>query len=152
MKIDSATKMIARILALTLVVMATASGASWRCLDGTLCQANCGMGSVHGTANPVTVQLGSECGYCPEASVLSAAGPSSAGISHPSGCILSAEERPLLSVQEQTLPTLEFASVIPAGVEFNRPARAESTTASPIPLNRDHFERPYIGRAPPFAS
>ena len=152
MRIPAATRMIARILALTLVVMASASGGSWRCLDGTLCQADCGMGAGHGAANAITVLSDSECGSCPESRAFTGGRPSSLGVSNQSSCFLSADERPVPSVQERAPIPLELVSLIPAAVELVLTPRAEAATTSEPPSIQERSRRPYIGRAPPLAS
>ena len=148
MRISTATRMTSRILALTLVIMASASGGSWRCLDGTPCHADCGMEAGHALVTEVT----NACGMCPGSSVLIPASSSSARLSAPNGCILDADERPLVLVQEWNPIPLDGLATLPTAPEVIEFAQVQIPNVTYVDSYQKHLRRPDSGRSPPVVS
>src|SRR5688500_4559482 len=152
MRISTATRVISRVMALTLVFMASASAGTWRCLDGTPCQPECGMGGSHAAVAEVTNRLDSACGRCPGSSVLNPNASSTTGLFAPNGCILSADERSLVSVQEGNGIPLDGPATLAVAPKVSQSARGLIPAVSYIIFFQKHLQRPAFGRAPPLVS
>jgi hypothetical protein len=142
------------LLALALLVMTLPSGASWQCLNGTPCPANCPMlksstkASVQNCAAPAA---SAHCSHC------SAASPAArvTGNQHRVACttpvcVLRYSSQPTISLTNKQILTLPLLALPPPSPVAAAPVKAASV---PVPTTLSfypqRFLRPTSGRAPP---
>ncbi len=144
------------LLTLAMVVLALPSGASWQCLDGTPCPANCPMlrASSSRTASCAT-SSGKHCSLCtPRAAALITSPHHGSAIACTSPkCVVRVSERPASTLQQGVkfhVPLLALPP--PAPVQFTF-VISETTLLISFPIRLyfypQRFLRPASGRAPP---
>jgi hypothetical protein len=135
------------ILALMMVVMMTASGGAWRCLDGTLCPTGPMRTPAKALAIVAPRSVAAEHACCAPV-VHNATGPLSVGAAGMQ-CVFSQTDRPAASVERGTASVSASAVELPAPIVLRAPpagrvAVAPAFTIPPPPILNARF-----GRAPP---
>ena len=155
-RVQNNRRWIGWLLTLAMIVLAMPSGASWQCLDGTPCPANCPMlrESSSRTASCAT-PLGKHCSLCASrtAAVITSPYHGSALSCTSPKCVVRVSERPASTLQhgvEFHIPL--FALPPPSPVRFTF-AFSETIVQVSFPTRLyfypQRFLRPASGRAPP---
>ena len=110
------------------------------------------MGAGHAVVAEVTDRINSACGRCPGTSVFNSQSSSTTGLFAPNGCVLSADERPLVSVQEGNGIPLDGIATLAEAPEVTESARGQDPAVSYSVSFQKHLQRPDFGRAPPLVS
>ena len=140
-------------LTFAIFVMASASSASWQCLDGTPCAPDCKMlHSVVARASACAVPVAPHCSHCPTASVavqsIAQAGGSSCSCTTPH-CVLRSTDRPVSSLQDRVDFPSPVAALTPLPVAVTPRATTTFSVVAPLEFFPQRFLRPHFGRAPP---
>ena len=151
MRITPHNRRLAWLLTVALVFMATASGASWRCLNGAPCLTACSMAGSHGKAQKPDREVGGGCNRCADSPRIVAEAAASATMSAGDSCVLKADDRPASTAPERvaaspdstaTLPSLPSPSVGERPIQYASLHLFASSPSHPLTS----------GRAPPFVS
>ena len=110
------------------------------------------MEAGHAAVAQVTDRINSACGRCPGSSVLNPESSSTTGLFAPNGCVLSADERPLVSVQEGNGIPLDGPVTIAFAPKVSQSARGLIPAVSYLGSFQKHLQRTDFGRAPPLVS
>ena len=147
-------RLTAGLLILAFLVMALPSGASWQCMDGKPCDADCKM--PHGAtprASDSVVSFEPHCSHCPTDSVAALTSISYKD-SHCScttpQCVLRVFEHPASSLQEGMKVFAPMLALSPPAIIVS-PVAVETASIATTYLcfYPQRFLRPFSGRAPP---
>lgn len=147
------------LLTLALLAMGLPSGATWQCLNGTPCPANCPMlrGGAAKRADRSTVQRATEsprCSHCvAEARLPGIASHAPTPACSTPGCVLLVHGHTPAALAESQHLLIPLLALPPPAVQVVAPplSRRFSPSVSLL-LNPERFLRPCAGRAPPICA
>ena len=141
-------------LAIALLLMGTVSRASWQCLDGKPCDANCQMQHrIEGNMSVCTAPKSERCSYCHTTSMLTLAatqkGKSGCACTTPQ-CVMHVSDHPASSLQNGVKWVSPLWALLPPVTAFAPISiKSASISTSILSFYPQRFLRILSGRAPP---
>lgn len=146
-------RMVSLFLTMVMLIVGSASNASWACADGKPCAPDCRM--LHGAPADAASHTSDlpHCAHCASQSasthLTGSVGGKDCSCSTPR-CVLRFSDRPVSSVQQLIAAPILDAVVLPTPIEIGVATPTTSGIVAPkLSFFPQHFLRLHSGRAPP---